>query len=151
MRKDYTNCSRGNIHTSKTILSKDNIKGIGELDNLLGTKNLDMIRNGREIKEIEWKIDELKEKHSAIRDYKKYKNNYKNYKNYKNAKDKDRYHQAFGSEIILFEGAKKKLGNHITIDLIDPIIEIENEIKNLNKQKEVLMSERNTIKTELKI
>ncbi|HHX59419.1 MAG TPA: relaxase/mobilization nuclease domain-containing protein [Epulopiscium sp.] len=128
-------------------LSKYNIKDIRELDNILEIKNLDMTRNGQEVKEIEWKIKELKEKHAAVRDYKKYKNTYKKYQN---AKDKNQYYQAFVSEIILFEGAKKKLGKPITKELIDSIGEIENEIKNLIKQKEVLMNERSTIKTELK-
>ncbi len=128
-------------------LSKYNIKDIRELDNIIETKHLDMTRNGQEVKEIEWKIRELKEKHSAIRDYKKYRNTYKNYKN---AKDKDQYYRAFTSEIILFEGARKKLGKPITKELIDSNGEIENEIKNLSKQKEALMNERNTIKTELK-
>ena len=128
-------------------ISKYNIKDIGELDNIIETKHLDMTRNGQEVKEIEWKIRELKEKHSAIRDYKKYRNTYKNYKN---AKDKDQYYRAFASEIILIEGARKKLGNPITKNLIDSIGKIENEIKNLSKEKEALMNERNTIKIELK-
>lgn len=34
-------------------LSKYNIKDIGELENLLETKHLDITRNGQEIKEIE--------------------------------------------------------------------------------------------------
>lgn len=128
-------------------LSKYNIKDIGELDNLIEIRHLDITRNGQEVKEIEWKIKELKEKHSAIRDYKKYRNTYKKYKN---AKDKEEYYGAFAPEIILFEGARKKLGKHITKELIESTGEIENQIKNLSKQKETLMNERNTIKTELK-
>lgn len=128
-------------------LSKYNIKDIGELDNILEIKHLDITRNGQEVKEIEWKIKELKEKHAAVRDYKKHRSTYKKYKN---AKDKDQYYQAFASEIILFEGARKKLGKPITKDLIDSIVDIENEIKNLTKQKEILMNERSTIKIELK-
>lgn len=128
-------------------LSKYNIEGIGELDNLLGTKNLDIIRNGQEIKEIEWKIKELKEKHSAIIDYKKYRNIYNKYKN---TKDKDQYYGAFGSEILIFEGARKKLGKPMTKELIDSIGEIENKIKNLSKQKEVFMNERKILKEDIK-
>lgn len=128
-------------------LSKYNIKDIGELDNIIEIKHLDMTRNGQEVKEIEWKIKELKEKNSAIKDYKKHRNTYKNYNN---AKNKDQYHRAFASEILIFEGAKKKLGKLITKDLIESTGDIENQIKNLSKEKEALMNERNTIKTELK-
>lgn len=128
-------------------LSKYNIKGIGELDNILETKHLDITRNGQEVKEIEWKIRESKEKYSAIRDYKKYRNTYKKYKS---TKDKDQYYRAFESEILLFEGARKKLGKPITKDLIDSIGDIEDEIKNLGKQKEVLIEERKKIKADIK-
>lgn len=92
-------------------------------------------------------IGGLEEKYSAIRDYKKHGNTYKKYKN---AKDKDQYYRAFVSEIILFEGARKKLGKPITKELIESTGEIENQIKDLSKQKESLMNERKTIKIELK-
>lgn len=128
-------------------LEKYNIKDISELDELLGKKHLDMTRNSQEVKEIEWKIGELKEKYSAIRDYKKYKNTYKNYKN---AKDKEEYYRVYVSELLLFEGAKKKLGKPIRKELIESTGKIENEIRNLSKEKESLMGERKTIKTDIK-
>lgn len=128
-------------------LARYDIKSIEELDELISIKHLDITRNGQELKEIEWKVEELKEKHSSITDYKKYRNTYKNYKN---AKDKDQYYRAFASEILLFEGTRKKLGNPITKDLIESTGEIENQIKNSIKHKQTLMNERNTINTELK-
>lgn len=128
-------------------LGKYNIKGISELDELLGKKHLDMTRNSQEVKEIEWKVRKLKEKHSAIRDYKKYKNTYKKYQN---VKDKDQYYRVYVSEILLFEGARKKLGKPIRKELIESTGKIENEIRNLSKEKESLMGERKTIKTDIK-
>ncbi|MBU3209868.1 relaxase/mobilization nuclease domain-containing protein [Clostridium algidicarnis] len=92
-------------------------------------------------------IEELKEKHLAIRDYKKYRNVYKKYQN---AKDKRQYYRAFVSEILLYEGPKKKLGKPITKELIDSIGDIENEIKSLSKQKTILVDERKTIKIVIK-
>lgn len=113
-------------------LSKYNIKSFIELDELLDTKHLDITRNSEEIKEIEWKINELKERKLAIKDYKKYRNTYKKYEI---VKDKDRYYQAFTSEILLYKAARRKLGNQITKEVLTSILDIESEINNLNKQK----------------
>lgn len=117
-------------------LSKYNIKSFIELDELLDTKHLDITRNSEEIKEIEWKINELKERKLAIKDYKKYRNTYKKYEI---AKDKDRYYQAFTSEILLYKAARRKLGNQITKEVLTSILDIESEISNLNKQKQTLL------------
>lgn len=117
-------------------LSKYNIKSFIELDELLDTKHLDITRNSEEIKEIEWKINELKERKLAIKDYKKYRNTYKKYEI---VKDKDRYYQAFTSEILLYKAARRKLGNQITKEVLTSILDIESEISNLNKQKQTLL------------
>lgn len=126
--------------SSLNQLSRYNIKSIDDLDKVLGNKNLDILRNAEEIKEIEWKIKELNKRKIAIRDYKKYR---VIYKKYEMAKNKDKYYNSFTSEILLYKSARKKLEQPITRELLESIDDIEREVNTLDKNRQELMRKRN--------
>lgn len=135
------------IAGSLNQLSKYKIKTLDDIDKLLGNKNMELLRNSAEIKEIEWKINELKERIVAIEAYKEYRGVYKRYES---AKDKDKYYNSYTSEILLYKSARKKLGQPVTKASLDSIPNIEKEIKDLNKDKEILMKERQGLRENLR-
>ncbi|MGO3751692.1 MAG: relaxase/mobilization nuclease domain-containing protein [Peptoniphilaceae bacterium] len=122
-----------NISKTLAVMKEMKVNNVNELYVALEIENMDLVIQSRKVKDVEAKIKSLATKGKYLSTYKQY---HKLYKTYQNAQNKAEIYRANTDKIVLFEAAKKALGDDFNFSELEQLPIIKEDLKVLENQKQ---------------